>query len=186
MAESSGASAPLSGAALEERLARLDGLLDRLDQIPGAMGELALDAVEALTEVYGAALGRVMAHLAATPELAASLAEDELLRHLFALHGLHPQPVTERVLRALEEVRPYIRSHAGDIEFVSLAEGVVRVRLSGTCNGCASSASTLQSVISDAVLGVAPEVTRVEAVTEEAEPTLAFVPLTDLRKPVPR
>ncbi len=172
----------LSPPTFEERLARLDELLARVEQLPGAMGELAVDAVAGLTEMYGAALQRVMARVQSIPEAVASLSDDELLSHLFALHGVHPLPVGERVARAIDEVRPAIRSHGGDIELVGIAEGVVRVRLSGTCNGCASSSGTLEQVVSEAVLAVAPEIERVEPVAPEPAPQVAFVPLADLRR----
>jgi Fe-S cluster biogenesis protein NfuA len=186
MAEAPDARAPLPTSAIEERLARLDDLLGRLEQLPGSMGELALETVEALTDVYGAALGRVMDRLASLPDVAASLADDELLHHLLALHGIHPRSLNERVLQAIEEVRPQVASHGGEVELVAVSEGVVRVRLSGTCSGCASSTSTLRSLITDAVLAVAPELEGVEPVEEEPQPKTVFVPLADLRKTVPR
>jgi Fe-S cluster biogenesis protein NfuA len=40
-------------------------------------------------------------------------------------------------------VRPYARSHGGDIELLAVADGVVRVRLSGACNGCPAARFTL-------------------------------------------
>ena len=60
-------SAPrLDDAAVRERLTGLDELLERVEQIPGPAGELALEAVSALAEVYGEALARALA-LAAEP-----------------------------------------------------------------------------------------------------------------------
>ena len=69
--------------------------------------------------------------------------EDELVAHLLLLHGLHPVPVRERVRGALDEVRPYLVAHGGGVELLGVADGVVRLRLEGACNGCPSSALTL-------------------------------------------
>ena len=48
---------------------------------------------------------------------------------LLLIHDLHPVPLRMRVLGALEHVRPYMESHGGDVELLSLEEGVARIRL---------------------------------------------------------
>ncbi|GLZ12932.1 hypothetical protein Acsp04_31670 [Actinomadura sp. NBRC 104425] len=152
----------LGGAAAAERLALLERLLARLEQTPGPTAETALDAVAVLTEVYGEALARVLDRTGPGP--AAALADDELVGHLLALHGLHPATVEQRVRGALEQVRPYLRSHGGDVELSGVDGGVARVRLTGGCGSCASSARTLETAVRDAVLAAVPEVTAVEQV----------------------
>jgi Fe-S cluster biogenesis protein NfuA len=115
-----------------------------------------------------------------------SLLDDELVYHLLILHGIHPQPVEARVARALDDVRPYIRSHGGEVELVGIANGVARVRLSGSCQGCASSAATLEHAVTESVLAVAPELTGVEAAPGPAgQPrSPALIPADSLlRKP---
>jgi Fe-S cluster biogenesis protein NfuA/nitrite reductase/ring-hydroxylating ferredoxin subunit len=148
---------------VRRRIERLDNLLEQLERTPGATAASALEAVELLAGIYGEALSRVMLHVAAAPELVEQLAGDELLSHLLVLHELHPGPVHERVDRALEDVRPYLASHGGDVELVSIEDGVAMVRLSGTCQSCASSSATLELAVQDAVLAAAPELVRVEA-----------------------
>src|SRR5690348_2162392 len=103
----------LDDAAVEELLVRLDDLLGRLENIPGATAALALEAVQALTQVYGEALARIVD--VASPAVLETFDRDELLRHLMVLHDLHPHPVEERVLHALDRVRPYLNSHGGDV-----------------------------------------------------------------------
>ena len=49
-----------------------------------------------------------------------------------------------QVEEALDHVRPYIESHGGGLELLEVDDGVVHVRLSGSCNGCAGSAITLR------------------------------------------
>lgn len=55
-------------------------------------------------------------------------------------------PVDERMEaeEALDEIRPYIESHGGGLELVDVQDGVVSVRMNGSCNGCAASAMTLR------------------------------------------
>ena len=71
-------------------------------------------------------------------EVLAALAADELVANLLIVHGLHPYGVDLRVEQALESVRPYLGSHGGDVELLEVTDaGVVRLRLLGSCNGCA-------------------------------------------------
>ena len=49
-----------------------------------------------------------------------------------------------QVEEALDQVRPYIESHGGGLELLEVDNGVVHVRLSGSCSGCAASAMTLR------------------------------------------
>jgi Fe-S cluster biogenesis protein NfuA len=174
----------LDDEAVRARIGRLNELLEHLERMPGPTTEMALEAVQTLTAVYGSALERVVARAAGVPALAAALVEDELLNHLLALHGIHPDPVEQRVARALDEVRPYLNSHGGEVELAGIEQGVARVRLSGSCGSCSSSSATLEYAVTDAVLAVAPELSGVESVPAERGRTETFIPVDALlRKP---
>ena len=81
---------------------------------------------------------------------------DELVSNLLLLYGLHPLPLETRVFQALEKVKPQLASHGGDVELLEISEGVVRLRLHGSCNGCPSSAETLKLAIEAAIYAAAP------------------------------
>jgi Fe-S cluster biogenesis protein NfuA/nitrite reductase/ring-hydroxylating ferredoxin subunit len=169
---------------VERRIERLDGLLEQLERTPGATAASALEAVELLAGIYGEALSRVMLRVSSAPELVRQLVGDELLSHLLVLHELHPGSVHERVDRALDDVRPYLASHGGDVQLASIEDGVAVVRLSGTCQSCASSAATLELAVRDAVLAAAPELTRVEALAGGSGSSQAVIPVESLfRRP---
>lgn len=71
----------------------------------------------------------------------------------------------ERVLRALESVRPMLVADGGDVELVEVTEqGVVRVRLQGACHGCPMSTMTLKNGIERVIKENVPGVSSVEAV----------------------
>jgi Fe-S cluster biogenesis protein NfuA/nitrite reductase/ring-hydroxylating ferredoxin subunit len=145
-----------------DRIARIERLLDEIDSLGDPVASArATDAVQALLELYGEGLGRILARL--PHEEARALAEDELVAHLFVLHGLHPIPLEERVRQALEDVRPYLGSHGGGVELLGVEDGVARLRLEGSCDGCPSSTVTLKLAIEEAILKAAPEIERVEA-----------------------
>ncbi|WP_211434965.1 hypothetical protein [Blastococcus sp. DSM 46786] len=181
---------PLGDAEVEQRLAELDELLGRVEEIPGPAGELALEAVAALAEVYGAALTRAMAYASgATGSTGTPLVEaftgDDLLGHLLALHGIHPAPVEERIARALDEVRAEVGS-TGEITLLRIGAGVAEVRVveeGGSGCGCASAAAPLGDVVRDAVLAAAPELSEVRAVTPEVPRPATFIPLDALLRP---
>jgi Fe-S cluster biogenesis protein NfuA len=135
---------------VRELVARVESLLGQLDGDPRAT-----EAVQALVELYGEALARVVS--------GADPAEDELLSHLLLVHDLHPVDVETRVRQALDDVRPYLGSHGGDVELLGVADGVAHLRLEGTCNGCPSSSVTLRNAIEDAIMQAAPELDRIDA-----------------------
>ncbi len=52
-----------------------------------------------------------------------------------------------KIKAAIEEIRPFLQSHGGDVEFVSFEDGVVNVKLQGACHGCAGAQATLKGGI---------------------------------------
>ena len=64
----------------------------------------------------------------------------------------------------LENIRPGLQMDGGDIELVSVEDGVVKVRLMGACAGCPMSMMTLQMGVERVIKKEIPEVVRVEAV----------------------
>jgi Fe-S cluster biogenesis protein NfuA len=142
--------------------ARIEALLGEVETLPEGRGrEVALELVQELVELYGDGLARVVER--ADERLVAELVDDELVAHLLLLHGLHPVALEERVRGALDEMRPYLESHGGGVELVGVQEGVVSLRLEGTCNGCPSSMATLKLAIEEAVRKAAPDVEAIEA-----------------------
>jgi Fe-S cluster biogenesis protein NfuA len=70
--------------------------------------------------------------------------------------------IKERVLKALERVRPYLQSDGGDIEFVDVSEDMtVKVKLTGACHGCPYSLQTLKAGVEQAIMKEVPEIKRV-------------------------
>lgn len=78
--------------------------------------------------------------------------------------------MTEEIEKALAEIRPMLALHAGNIEFMGFEEGVVRVRLLGTCQGCPLSQLTLKAGVEALLKERVPGVKSVQAVEERQEP----------------
>jgi Fe-S cluster biogenesis protein NfuA/nitrite reductase/ring-hydroxylating ferredoxin subunit len=168
---------------LQERVARIETLLGEIETLadPHAKSKAA-EMAQVLLELYGEGLARMMEVVAQGEESERAFkvfAEDELISHLLLLHGLHPLDVETRVVQALEEVRPYLESHEGNVELLGVEGGVARVRMEGSCDGCPSSAVTLKLAIEEAILKAAPDLEGIEAegVTEpKPAPTLVAGP----------
>jgi Fe-S cluster biogenesis protein NfuA len=136
-----------------ERL--LDGL--RVAVIPREY-EHVEEVVRLVTELYGAGLERILAIVG--PAAVRDLLADELVAGLLLVHGLHPEDLASRVEAALASVRPFLRHHDGDVELLDVDEGAgaVHLRLLGSCDGCPSSAVTLQLAVERAIREAAPEI----------------------------
>lgn len=158
----------------QSRLERLDALIREAEHLadPAARSRFQ-QVVQAILDLHGSGLERLLEQVAeageAGREVLDACARDPVVGGLLLLHGLHPLDVEDRVRQALEEVRPYLRSHGGNVELLELREGVVRLRLAGSCHSCASSAVTMQQTVEQAIYGKAPEVTAVEVETAAEE-----------------
>ncbi len=113
------------------------------------------ERLDALLEMYGDALPRILALLEA--EQRAELAADPVVASVLLMHGLYPVPLEQRVTEALDDVRPYLESHDGNVELLGIEDGIARLRLIGSCNGCGASAATLEHAIEEALEAAAPD-----------------------------
>lgn len=169
---------------------RIEELLDRLEaDLDARAWDQVQDVVSLVTELYGGGLARVL-ELVADAATRDRLAGDDLVGSLLILHDLHPVPLEERVERAMASVRPYFDSHGGDMEVLDIdaEEGVVTLKLLGTCDGCSSSSATLELAVRRAIEEVAPEIVRIDvAGADDPEPagSGSSIPVTLGRKPQP-
>ncbi len=161
----------------QERLQRLDVLLNEVGRFtdPAAQSHTR-EIVQAVLDLHGAGLERILGHMQDAGDGGAAAldacARDDVVGGLLLLHNLHPLDLEARVLQALEQVRPALRTHHGDVELVDLTGGVVRLRLLGSCHGCPSSAVTMKQTIEEAILAKAPDVTAVKVEDETPPPAV--------------
>nr|WP_090345109.1 NifU family protein [Mycolicibacterium malmesburyense]CRL77156.1 thioredoxin-like protein [Mycolicibacterium malmesburyense] len=156
---------------------RIQALLDASAAGGPAAHERAARLVGEVTDLYGAALERMLRiAVSADAALADRLAADDLVASLLLVHGLHPHDVHRRVEDALDGVRPYLGSHGGDVALLEIVDGTegltVRLRFAGSCKSCPSSAVTLELTVEDAIRAAAPEITSIEVVAPESDTTV--------------
>jgi Fe-S cluster biogenesis protein NfuA/nitrite reductase/ring-hydroxylating ferredoxin subunit len=154
-----------------ERLQRLLAEVEALP-FPGAR-ELIQDCMESVLGFYGTGLKRILQVVSEDgPEgrkVFRDLIRDDVVKGLLLIHDLHPLNLEDRLLEALDKVRPYLKSHGGNVELISLENDVARLRLQGTCQSCASSSVTLELAIRHAIEQACPDLVHfeVEGVTQD-------------------
>jgi hypothetical protein len=160
----------------QKRAEQVEQLVGRVSELSDENARsLALELLRALMDMHGAGIARVVELLAESGESGrsslAKLGSDPLVCGLLVLYGVHPVPVEERVLCALDKVRPKIK-HSATVEFLGINDDVVRINLTRSGHG---SADGLIKIIELAVREAAPEI--VEVVAEGVVPS-AFVPIS--------
>lgn len=171
---------------MHQKMQALDELISDFQRNADPAAQAAMkQIVQTLLEFHAIAVQRILQRLSeagqAGNEMVAALAADKLISSLLLLHDLHPDDLTTRVRRAIERVQPYLASHGGHAELLSVnPDGTVQLRLEGSCHGCPSSRVTLQSTIEQEICDAAPEVTSILVdglVEEPAAAPSGFVPV---------
>jgi Fe-S cluster biogenesis protein NfuA len=94
--------------------------------------------------------------------MAAGNAEQEVV----GMANADDPEVLQRIEQTLDSLRPYITSHKGSVEVVDFddVQGLLLLRLGGTCHGCSASTITLKQGIETRLRALVPEVKQVEAI----------------------
>lgn len=167
----------------QRQAAHIEKLVQEIAEFPDLHERtVAQELVQALLDMYGEGLTRLleitMESEASGIELIDTFAEDGLLSSLFLLHGLHPLDIETRVMQALDEVRPYLKSHGGNVEFVKVEAGIAYLRLEGSCHGCSGSTTTLKLAIEEAIYKAAPDLDGLEVEGVSEPPPRSGIPMT--------
>lgn len=168
------------------KVQRIGQLVGELENIADAESRASAKAlVQLLLDLHAAGLERVMEIVAKDEDAGQrtidDLGSDPLVGSLLVLYGLHPLDLESRVAQAVEKLRPRVRKGGGELELLGVEKGVVRVQLQITGHACGSTASTLKTMVEDALYEVAPDVERlvVDGLDEPAGSS-GFVPLVKL------
>ena len=167
----------------ERRAARIEALISEVAAFPDPhVRATTEELIQALMDLYGDGLARLLEITAQSEAsglaLIETFANDELLSALFMLHGLHPLDLETRVLQALDEVRPYLKSHGGNVELVHIEGNVAHLRLQGSCHGCSSSTMTLKMTIEEAIYKAAPDLDGIQVEGVVSPPARQGLPMT--------
>lgn len=115
----------------DRAVAELDTLVATLEREGDERSLMLLELIDAI-------------HRPALELLLAGHPEHELVQAVLSMYDLAPLDPRIEVEEALGDLRPYIDSHGGNLEVLSVQDGVVHLRMSGSCDGCAASEMTLR------------------------------------------
>ncbi len=80
---------------------------------------------------------------------------------------MNSKEIKEKVLKALDEIRPFLASDGGDISLVSIDnDRVVNVKLHGACVGCSVNQMTLKTGVEMTIKKYVPQIDRVVGVED--------------------
>jgi len=149
----------------QTRLSRAEELIAALDSAPdSAMREQARELIQALLELHGTGLERILSVVydsgVGGAAMIDQLGRDSLVSGLLLLHGLHPLDLETRVRNAIEDVKPRLGLHGGSVDVLGVtSDGRVQLKLQGNCHECPSSRLTLRFSIEEALYAAAPDLT---------------------------
>lgn len=165
--ENASADPDLAGRDLQNMLGDIASLDTLVETWPEEY-QLAIVARTKAVEVLNAeAFRRLLKSLKANPALSAALREaaaDEVVYAVLRRHGLLKPSLFERVEAALDNIRPMLASHGGNVELVSVDSPLAEVRFLGACDGCPASALTFYSGVKQAIIDSVPEITDIKQV----------------------
>ena len=155
----------------DKAVAELDALVETLEREGDERALLLVQLVDAI-------------HRPALERIARGDTQDPIAQALLQMYDISPPDDEVLVEEALDEIRPYIHSHGGQVEMLGVSSGVVKLRMSGSCAGCAASAMTLKRGIEEALREHYPGFKEVVAEEVEGASASQLLQIENLRKPV--
>jgi Fe-S cluster biogenesis protein NfuA/nitrite reductase/ring-hydroxylating ferredoxin subunit len=155
----------------DKAVAELDALVETLEREGDERALLLLQLVDAI-------------HRPGLRRIAAGDTDDPVAQALLQMYDIAPPDDEVLVEEALDDVRPYVNSHGGEIELLGVSDGIVKLRMSGSCAGCAASALTLKRGVEEALRAHYPGFR--EVVAEEAQGAAGpqLLQIENLRRPI--
>lgn len=180
-------SAPEQLEVMNSHGARIQELLEQIEALPApSTRELIHEFMEATLAFYGQGLARILQLVGESDSDGQAtyqhLLNDKVVRGLLLIHDLHPIDLETRLHEALDQVRPYLQSHGGNVELISLNSQSAKLRLQGTCKSCASSAVTLELAIRQAIEEACPDLAGFEVEGVAPESVAAAAPASERAK----
>lgn len=156
-------------------LADLGPLLDRLEQLLAEVEALdppvrdrVFELLDGVDAVHRLAITRLADRLSG--DLPRLRDADPAVNWLFEAYGVGVADA-DAASAALEQVRPYLHSHGGEVEVLGVRHGVVRVRMIGACSGCTASAETLRHGVEEALRENLPGFVAIDVAPDDGAPS---------------
>lgn len=161
---------------------QVERLVQRANALPDENARAtALELLQAVMDLHGAALSRIVELLSGSDAHRVSLsklATDPLICGLLVLYGIHPVPLEQRVTNAIEKLRAELQKQGTSVEVLAIDEDGVRVKVQNRTHGLAASPEKIRQTVEQAILEAAPEIAHL---TIEGIAPSGFVPLDQIQ-----
>jgi Fe-S cluster biogenesis protein NfuA len=173
------------GKDFRQDMQRIGGLVQEIEAIADpAVRAAAKNLMQSLMDLHGAALEKALDIVAEAGEpgmdIIDRLGRDSLVSSVLILYGLHPEDIESRVVKAVDRIRPQLRKQGCEVEFLSVSDGVIRLRVETGSHTCGSTAKTLQATLEGAMYDAAPDLTSLVVEGFEEKLASGFVSLDKL------
>jgi Fe-S cluster biogenesis protein NfuA/nitrite reductase/ring-hydroxylating ferredoxin subunit len=156
----------------QKTITHLDQLIRQFEELPlTQIQEKVFEMLRVIDLFHRESLGRLVSFLReqGLADHIEQASTDSAIRTLLVLYDLLPGDPLVEAEKALDSVRPYIHSHGGEVELLRIEDGIVHLRLSGACSGCAGSTMTLRRGIEAALREKVPGYKGVENHEEQPQ-----------------
>ncbi len=163
----------------DELAQRVDELRDRVSHEDPHVRELLDETIDAITAFNRVGLVTLIQKLKADPrgqEVLFAAVDEPPVMALFASHGLLRQNLALEVLRAVEQIRPYLIASSVEFDVDRVEGNVAYVRFA---SGCSAPSDSVKEEIRGTLLARVPGLQAVEEVAPEAGGT--FIALDTIR-----
>lgn len=135
---------------LERLLIHLEDLIEEIEALDEPVRAQVFELVGGIDSLHRMALAHLEEALAGRVDLEEVRSAHPAIAWLFEAYsvGVDEHDVADR---ALDDIRPFIRSHGGELELLDVEDGIVRLRMSGACEGCTAADVTLKHGIEEAL-----------------------------------
>ena len=159
---------PRVGELYDELMTHPDsGVRDRVEEMMDLFDAFHREGLGRLVEMIRAWRGEIFLE---------SVGRDDVTGYFLSAYDLGEAPdereqaaAVEAVEAALDEMREFVESHGGMITIEEIKDGVVKVQMLGSCDGCPSSSATLTNGVEEAIRRHWPNFRRLEVVEPGAE-----------------
>ncbi len=152
---------------LEDLLGRVESRRAAMQDWPAEQRALVQELDDAICDLHAEAMRRLIRGLKAEPAAEArlrSMLGDQIVYAVLRRLGVLRASLNERIEQALDEVRPMLHGHGGDVMLLEVQPpDTVRLQFTGACDGCPSSAITLRAGVREAIRAACPEITQIHA-----------------------
>ena len=148
---------------IEELASALDGLSDPV------VREHTRELLETVLDLHGLAVARMLSLVTQTESgrpLMERFGQDEQVRAVLLLHGLHPQGLEARVRGALDNLQVSMGTRVLRVDILGVAERWAKLRIRASCLDEAAE-TALREKIEEALLDAAPDLDAIEMLFDE-------------------